>query len=66
MVRNAEDAAAKAAEQSAPVKQLPKVVANTTDPQSRSMPTRRGFVQGYNAQAPCGYQRPGDRCGQAG
>lgn len=50
VVRNAEDAAAKAAEQSAPVKQLPKVVANTTDPQSRLMPTRRGFVQGYNAQ----------------
>jgi transposase len=29
---------------------LPKVVANTTDPQSRIMPTRKGFVQGYNAQ----------------
>jgi transposase len=25
-------------------------VANVTDPQSRLMPTRRGFVQGYNAQ----------------
>ncbi|WP_259460376.1 hypothetical protein [Pseudarthrobacter phenanthrenivorans] len=25
-------------------------VANTTDPQSRMMPTRLGFVQGYNAQ----------------
>jgi transposase len=31
-------------------KGLPKVVANTTDPQSRIMPTRRGFLQGYNAQ----------------
>jgi hypothetical protein len=29
---------------------LPTVVANTTDPQSRIMPTRRGFLQGYNAQ----------------
>ena len=26
------------------------MVANTTDPQSRIMPTRRGFLQGYNAQ----------------
>ena len=25
-------------------------MANTTDPQSRIMPTRRGFLQGYNAQ----------------
>jgi transposase len=31
-------------------KYLPSVVANTTDPQSRIMPTRRGFLQGYNAQ----------------
>jgi hypothetical protein len=31
-------------------KHLPSVVANTTDPQSRIMPTRRGFLQGYNAQ----------------
>lgn len=31
-------------------KQLPNVVANTTDPQSRIMPTRKGFLQGYNAQ----------------
>jgi transposase len=31
-------------------KHLPKVVANTTDPQSRIMPTRKGFLQGYNAQ----------------
>jgi hypothetical protein len=29
---------------------LPKTVANVTDPQSRVMPTRRGFLQGYNAQ----------------
>ena len=29
---------------------LPGVVANTTDPQSRIMPTRKGFLQGYNAQ----------------
>jgi transposase len=31
-------------------KSLPSVVANITDPQSRIMPTRRGFLQGYNAQ----------------
>ena len=42
---------AEAADQSVPAaKELPKVVANTTDPQSRIMPTRRGFLQGYNAQ----------------
>ncbi|MBT2514334.1 transposase [Arthrobacter sp. ISL-30] len=29
---------------------MPSAVANTTDPQSRIMPTRRGFLQGYNAQ----------------
>jgi hypothetical protein len=29
---------------------LPNLVANTTDPQSRIMPTRKGFLQGYNAQ----------------
>jgi hypothetical protein len=28
---------------------LPKTVANITDPSSRLMPTRRGFLQGYNA-----------------
>lgn len=44
-----------AAEQAAsvvkqPRPSLPKTVANTTDPQSRLMPTRRGFLQGYNAQ----------------
>ncbi len=32
------------------VKRLPKVVVNVTDPQSRIMPTRKGFLQGYNAQ----------------
>jgi hypothetical protein len=49
---NAETAAEKVAdsEHSAPANKLPKVVANTTDPQSRIMPTRRGFLQGYNAQ----------------
>ena len=31
-------------------KRLPKVVVNVTDPQSRIMPTRKGFLQGYNAQ----------------
>lgn len=53
VVRNAEAAeqARAAADQAAsPAKKLPKVVANTTDPQSRIMPTRRGFLQGYNAQ----------------
>jgi transposase len=52
VVRNAEAAAEKAAAAagSAPAKELSKVVANTTDPQSRIMPTRRGFLQGYNAQ----------------
>lgn len=29
---------------------LPKTVANITDPHSRLMPTRKGFLQGYNAQ----------------
>ena len=29
---------------------LPTTVANITDPQSRLMPTRKGFLQGYNAQ----------------
>ena len=28
-----------------------KAVANTTDPESRIMKTRKGFIQGYNAQA---------------
>ncbi len=50
VVRNAEAAerAAAAADQStSAAKKLPKVVANITDPQSRIMPTRRGFLQGY-------------------
>jgi Transposase DDE domain len=48
--------AAEAAAASAPVPdrtaaaRLPSVVANTTDVQSRIMPTRKGFLQGYNAQ----------------
>jgi transposase len=52
VVRNAEAAAkrASATAQSASARELPKVVANTTDPQSRIMPTRRGFLQIYNAQ----------------
>jgi hypothetical protein len=53
VVANAQAAArqAAAAEDAASnSKQLPKVVANTTDPQSRIMPTRKGFLQGYNAQ----------------
>lgn len=51
VVANAQAAEQAAADQSAsPAKELPKVVANTTDPQSRIMPTRRGFLQGYNAQ----------------
>lgn len=37
-------------EKAAGDKQLPKVVANTTDPQSRIMPTRKAFPQGYNTQ----------------
>jgi len=31
-------------------RKLPKTVANITDPSSRLMPTRRGFLQGYNAK----------------
>jgi transposase len=53
VVANAEAAAEQAAATAALApakKKLPKVVANTTDPQSRIMPTRRGFLQGYNAQ----------------
>lgn len=49
VVANAEAAAA-AVEPVPAGKELPKVVANTTDPQSRIMPPRRGFLQGYNAQ----------------
>lgn len=53
VVANAEAAAeraARTARNAAPGTQLPKIVANTTDPQSRIMPTRRGYLQGYNAQ----------------
>jgi hypothetical protein len=53
VVRNAEAAAEKAAavaKAASPAKNLPTIVANTTDPQSRIMPTRRGFLQGFNAQ----------------
>lgn len=51
VVAAAEDAAAQMADRLASSKpDLPKTVANTTDPQSRIMPTRRGFLQGYNAQ----------------
>jgi transposase len=39
---------ARSAKPTAPA--LPKTVANITDPQSRLMPTRKGFLQGYNAQ----------------
>ncbi|GAP57356.1 hypothetical protein AHiyo1_01930 [Arthrobacter sp. Hiyo1] len=42
--------AAAARDGQAPTRSLPKAIANTTDPESRVMPTRRGFVQGYNAQ----------------
>jgi transposase len=53
VVANAEAAAeraAAAAEATATAKKLPKIVANTTDPDSRIMPIRRGYLQGYNAQ----------------
>jgi transposase len=51
VVAAAEAAAAKAApDKKAPTKKLHKTVANITDPDSRVMPTRRGFLQGYNAQ----------------
>jgi hypothetical protein len=53
VVRNAEVAAAQAEAAAASTiagRQLPKVVANITDPQSRIMPSRRGFLQGYNVQ----------------
>lgn len=45
-------AAAERAAATKPTKQnpFPKDVANTTDPQSRLMPTRKGFIQGYNTQ----------------
>jgi transposase len=51
--RVVEAARAAAAPTSAPkgrAAKLPSVVANTTDVESRIMPTRKGFLQGYNAQ----------------
>jgi transposase len=42
--------AAQAAGAATVKKALPSVVANITDPQSRIMPTRKGFLQAYNAQ----------------
>lgn len=49
--RKAVDAALAADHATAkPVTSLPDRVANTTDPHSRIMPTRRGFLQGYNVQ----------------
>ncbi len=53
VVANAEAAVERAAQRvqsAASEKKQPKAVANTTDPDSRIMPTRRGFLQGYNAQ----------------
>lgn len=44
------EADAKRRERAASSRPAPKLVANTTDPQSRLMPTRKGFVQGYNTQ----------------
>lgn len=48
--RAADQRRASQAEARSAKKTLPSVVANITDPQSRIMPTRRGFLQGYNAQ----------------
>jgi transposase len=54
VVRNAETAervaTATGSRSTTQANRLPKVVANTTDPESRIMPTRKGFLQGYNAQ----------------
>lgn len=44
------EADAKARAKAASTQPEPTLVANTTDPQSRLMPTRKGFVQGYNTQ----------------
>lgn len=52
VVAAAEAAATKAASDlKSSAGNLPKTVANITDPDSRVMPTRRGFLQGYNAQS---------------
>ena len=50
VVEAARSAERAAANKPAKQKDLPKEVANTTDPQSRLMPTRKGFIQGYNTQ----------------
>jgi hypothetical protein len=55
VVANAEAAAARAAmvpDEGKPGKGLPAIVANTTDPQSRIMPTRRGFLQDTTSSSP--------------
>jgi transposase len=44
---------------------LPSVVANTTDPQSRIMPTRRGLSAGIQ-RANCGHRGSHDRCCRVG
>lgn len=43
-------AQARQAERDRKQEQQPPAVRNTTDPDSRIMPTRSGFIQGYNAQ----------------
>lgn len=43
-------ALARQAERDKKQEQQPPAVRNTTDPDSRIMPTRSGFIQGYNAQ----------------
>jgi len=49
--RAAEDAnTSTASSRRSDAEKLPRTVANITDPSSRLMPTRRGFLQGYNAQ----------------
>jgi transposase len=50
VVEAAEAAAAAPLPDRTAAARLPSVVANTTDVQSRIMPTRKGFLQGYNAQ----------------
>jgi len=51
VVARAEQIAADRSRQGKPARAgLPTIVANITDPDSRIMPTRRGFLQGYNVQ----------------
>ncbi|WP_205623009.1 transposase [Sciscionella marina] len=45
----AEDSASEDGRRVSSAKRLPNMVANTTDPTSRIMPTRKGYLQGYNA-----------------